>query len=240
MSRPDRCIDRALTIRATVEALWPAISTADGLEAWLGGEVEIDPRPGRPVLVRWPDRSTSRGLVERVEAPRRFVFRWRRIAGAGLNSSSATPRGSRSRCHRSATGQPVSTSWSRPPRCRRVRSRWARAGRHRGGARRDPRPRRPGLLRVVRSHAPVRDRLPVRRRADDARAAREGPPRHPSGGGEASRGARAGRPRECERRRAQSHVPAHAGPLTEAMGWMIDVGADWDSRLESLRRYVEP
>jgi DNA-binding transcriptional ArsR family regulator len=29
------------------------------------------------------------------------------------------------------------------------------------------------------------------------------------------------------------------GPLTEAMGWMVDVGADWDSRLESLRRYVE-
>ena len=29
------------------------------------------------------------------------------------------------------------------------------------------------------------------------------------------------------------------GPLTEAMGWMVDVGSDWDSRLESLRRYVE-
>lgn len=91
MSRADRCIDRTLTIRATVEALWPAISTADGLEAWLGGEVEIDPRPGRPVLVRWPDRSTSRGLVERVEAPRRFVFRWRRIAGAGLNLAVGDP-----------------------------------------------------------------------------------------------------------------------------------------------------
>lgn len=88
---PDRRIDRTLTIRATVEALWPAISTADGLEAWLGGEVEVDPRPGRPVLVRWPDASTSRGLVERVEAPRRFVFRWRRIAGAGLNLAVGDP-----------------------------------------------------------------------------------------------------------------------------------------------------
>lgn len=88
---PDRRIDRTLTIRATVEALWPAISTADGLEAWLGGEVEVDPRPGRPVLVRWPDGSTSRGLVERVETPRRFVFRWRRIAGAGLNLAVGDP-----------------------------------------------------------------------------------------------------------------------------------------------------
>lgn len=76
-------VDRSLTISAPVDLLWGAISTSDGLEAWLGGEVELDPRPGRPVLVRWPDRSTSRGLVERAEPNRRFVFRWRRIVGAG-------------------------------------------------------------------------------------------------------------------------------------------------------------
>ena len=29
------------------------------------------------------------------------------------------------------------------------------------------------------------------------------------------------------------------GPLTEAMGWMVDVGAEWDSRLDALRSYVE-
>lgn len=28
-------------------------------------------------------------------------------------------------------------------------------------------------------------------------------------------------------------------PLTEAMGWMVDVGAAWDERLEALRRHVE-
>lgn len=91
MSKPDRRIDRSVTIQATVHALWHAISTADGLEAWLGGEVEVDRRPGRPILVRWPDRSTSRGLVERVDAPRRFVFRWRRLAGAGLNLAVGDP-----------------------------------------------------------------------------------------------------------------------------------------------------
>jgi DNA-binding transcriptional ArsR family regulator len=29
------------------------------------------------------------------------------------------------------------------------------------------------------------------------------------------------------------------GPFAEAMGWMADVGAQWDERLESLRRHVE-
>jgi DNA-binding transcriptional ArsR family regulator len=28
-------------------------------------------------------------------------------------------------------------------------------------------------------------------------------------------------------------------PLADAMGWMVDVGAEWDERLESLRRHVE-
>jgi DNA-binding transcriptional ArsR family regulator len=29
------------------------------------------------------------------------------------------------------------------------------------------------------------------------------------------------------------------GPMTEAMGWMADVGAEWDERLEALRRHLE-
>jgi DNA-binding transcriptional ArsR family regulator len=28
-------------------------------------------------------------------------------------------------------------------------------------------------------------------------------------------------------------------PLADAMGWMVDVGAEWDERLGSLRRHVE-
>ncbi len=28
-------------------------------------------------------------------------------------------------------------------------------------------------------------------------------------------------------------------PLADAMGWMVDVGAEWDDRLDALRRHVE-
>jgi DNA-binding transcriptional ArsR family regulator len=28
-------------------------------------------------------------------------------------------------------------------------------------------------------------------------------------------------------------------PLADAMGWMVDVGAEWDERLNALRRHVE-
>jgi len=38
------------------------------------------------------------------------------------------------------------------------------------------------------------------------------------------------------RRRTYRLTP---GPLTEAMGWMVDVGGDWDERLGALKRHVE-
>jgi DNA-binding transcriptional ArsR family regulator len=38
------------------------------------------------------------------------------------------------------------------------------------------------------------------------------------------------------RRRAYRLTP---GPLADAMTWMVDVGAEWDERLERLRRHVE-
>ena len=28
-------------------------------------------------------------------------------------------------------------------------------------------------------------------------------------------------------------------PFADAMGWMVDVGAEWDDRLDALRRYAE-
>jgi len=87
---PER-FGRSMRVAAPLARVWPAISTSDGLEAWLGGEVEIDARPGRSVLVRWPDGSTSRGLVERVEPPHRIVFRWRRLEGAGLGLQVGEP-----------------------------------------------------------------------------------------------------------------------------------------------------
>jgi DNA-binding transcriptional ArsR family regulator len=38
------------------------------------------------------------------------------------------------------------------------------------------------------------------------------------------------------RRRTYHLTPS---PLSDAMGWMVDVGADWDDRLSALKRHVE-
>ena len=41
----------------------------------------------------------------------------------------------------------------------------------------------------------------------------------------------------AEGRRRTYHLTP--GPLTDAMGWMVDVGAGWDERLSALKRHVE-
>jgi uncharacterized protein YndB with AHSA1/START domain len=87
----DEPIERRITLDAPLERVWEAVTGPDHLEAWLGGEVELDARPGAPITVRWPDGSTSRGLIERVDPPRRLTFRWRRISGAGLSLDVGDP-----------------------------------------------------------------------------------------------------------------------------------------------------
>jgi DNA-binding transcriptional ArsR family regulator len=39
------------------------------------------------------------------------------------------------------------------------------------------------------------------------------------------------------RRRSYRLTP---GPLADAMEWMVDVGAEWDERLDALKRLLEP
>jgi len=85
-------IRRRVTLRAPIEEVWAAVATSNGLRAWLGcSGLDVDARVGSPVVVRWPDGTVSRGLVEDVRPPFRFAFRWRRIAGIGLNLRAGEP-----------------------------------------------------------------------------------------------------------------------------------------------------
>lgn len=70
-------VQREITIEGSIEEVWTFVTGRLG--DWVGGDVEAEPRVGAPISVRWPDGSMSRGLVEVVDAPRRFGFRWRRI-----------------------------------------------------------------------------------------------------------------------------------------------------------------
>jgi uncharacterized protein YndB with AHSA1/START domain len=77
-------VRREVSISSPREKVWEALTDPVQLAAWFGGEVEIDPRPGGPVRFRGPGRAERRGLVEEVDAPRRLIFRWRELGGAGF------------------------------------------------------------------------------------------------------------------------------------------------------------
>lgn len=66
-------------LEAHPDVVWGMITRSEELAAWFGADAEVDPRPGGPVRFRWRDGSERGGVVEVVERPRRFAFRWREI-----------------------------------------------------------------------------------------------------------------------------------------------------------------
>ena len=51
----DEPIRREVTVDATPEAVWDALTDPDELAAWFGAEAEVDLRVGGAVRFRWHD-----------------------------------------------------------------------------------------------------------------------------------------------------------------------------------------
>ena len=83
---PTDTIERELTIHASVDRVWELITTAEHLGTWFGDAgAEIDLRPGGTLTLRWVKHGEHRAVVETVEAPSRFAFRW---AASGIGDGS--------------------------------------------------------------------------------------------------------------------------------------------------------
>ena len=79
MEVPDS-IERELILPVPPERVWAALTRPDQLSAWFGTQATIDLRPGGEVIFTWDGstapRGINRGVIEAVEPPNRFVFRW--------------------------------------------------------------------------------------------------------------------------------------------------------------------
>jgi uncharacterized protein YndB with AHSA1/START domain len=76
MGFPDR-IERTVDIAHPPHAVWAALTTAEGLGAWLGDKAAtIDLRPGGLANVEWTDGNSATLKVERVEEPTSFAYTW--------------------------------------------------------------------------------------------------------------------------------------------------------------------
>ena len=68
-------VQRSVVLAAPVETVWAALTEADQLSAWLGGEVDVDPIPGGQILVR-EDGHVRRGVIVDLEPLRHLEIRW--------------------------------------------------------------------------------------------------------------------------------------------------------------------
>ena len=83
-------IEREVVIKAPVERVWSALTEAEHIGRWFGDAAEIDLRPGGEMTVSWAKHGVVSAVVERVEPPTFFSFRWARPAGAKLREGNST------------------------------------------------------------------------------------------------------------------------------------------------------
>jgi uncharacterized protein YndB with AHSA1/START domain len=66
-----------LMLPTAPDRVWSALTRAGEISAWFGADVvDLDPTPGGLVRFRWPDGWERGAVVEKVEVPHRWVFRW--------------------------------------------------------------------------------------------------------------------------------------------------------------------
>ena len=84
-------IEREIVIEAPVERVWSVVTEAEHIGRWFGDAgAEIDLRPGGALRCSWAKHGTVHGVVERVEAPRFFSYRWARPVGADVRHGNST------------------------------------------------------------------------------------------------------------------------------------------------------
>lgn len=87
---PER-IEREVMIAAPIERVWAAITRPEHVGAWFGDAgAEIDLRPGGAMTITWREHGTSHAIVERVEAPRVFAYRWAQPAHQAVREGNST------------------------------------------------------------------------------------------------------------------------------------------------------
>lgn len=91
-------VTREVELPAPPDEVWEALTDAERLEEWFATEVELEVRTGGVGIFRWGNGETRTAVVEEVDPPRRFGFRWTDVDDAEsevLFELEETPGGTR-------------------------------------------------------------------------------------------------------------------------------------------------
>ena len=86
---PER-IEREVLIEAPLEVVWTVLTDPEHIGGWFGDSAEIDLRPGGEAVLTWDKYGSALAVVERVEPPHVFSFRWARPLGAAPREGNST------------------------------------------------------------------------------------------------------------------------------------------------------
>lgn len=121
---PER-IEREMGLDASPAEVWHALTDSSQLSEWFGAEVEIEPRRGGRVRVRFTDGRERGAVVEALDRERLLILRWlpfeRRSNGTTVARPSTNvrfslePRGSRTMLvvHETLPGPSPGDAWIR-------------------------------------------------------------------------------------------------------------------------------
>jgi len=83
-------IESEIVIAASRERVWRLLTDAAHVSGWFGDAAAIDLRPGGRAVFTWAKFGDHRAVVERVEPPAVFSYRWARRTGADPAPGNAT------------------------------------------------------------------------------------------------------------------------------------------------------
>lgn len=69
-------IEREVLIDAPVEVVWSIVTEPEHIGRWFSDSAEIDLQPGGELVLSWDQLGSTVAIVERVERPHAFAFRW--------------------------------------------------------------------------------------------------------------------------------------------------------------------
>ena len=82
-------IRRELVVDAPIEKVWEALTTPEHLSKWFGDSAEVDLRPGGRARFGWSEFDASiEAIVEIVDRPFRFSFRWESLEDTPVEQAS--------------------------------------------------------------------------------------------------------------------------------------------------------
>ncbi len=75
-------IEREIVIDASRDRVWSLLTEPEHVSRWFGDSTVADLRPGGALAFTWAEFGSHLGVVERIEPPSFFSYRWARSTGA--------------------------------------------------------------------------------------------------------------------------------------------------------------